>query len=193
MKEKATQMETPKAAAAEGGEPQDEKEKEADDDAETQAGSKCDDEAGEGDHEKKGEKDGSEVSETVYLDMQEVLVTTGAIVIMHAKKHKERYNQQKALVVRLNARAAVLDIIEGPAKGTKRKAEYRTLKVVREEKALKQESEPSVAPAAPAVAPAASAASAAKDVPDELPLAALATPTPTDKTLELFGDLRMFE
>ena len=47
----------------------------------------------------------------------------------YSMKHKDKYNERKARVERLNARHAWLTMLDGPAKGEKRKAEYHTIKV----------------------------------------------------------------
>ena len=56
-------------------------------------------------------------------------VAPGDIVMCYSMKQKDKYNERKARVERLNARHAWLTMLEGPAKGEKRKAEYNTIKV----------------------------------------------------------------
>ena len=44
-------------------------------------------------------------------------------------KDKDKYDKRKANVERLNVRAAVVTILEGPAQGEKRKVNYKALEV----------------------------------------------------------------
>ena len=45
------------------------------------------------------------------------------------KKKKDKYDKRKANVERLNTRAAVALMLEGPAQSEKRKVEYKALDV----------------------------------------------------------------
>ncbi len=42
-------------------------------------------------------------------------------------KNKDKYDKRKAKVERLNVRAAVVTILEGPAEGEKRNVDYKAL------------------------------------------------------------------
>ena len=53
----------------------------------------------------------------------------GDTVMCYSTKNKDKYNERKARVERLNTRHAWLTMLEGPAKGEKRKADYNTIKV----------------------------------------------------------------
>ena len=46
-----------------------------------------------------------------------------------ALKNKGKYDKRKAKVERLNVRAAIVTILEGPAQGEKRKVDYKALEV----------------------------------------------------------------
>ena len=56
-------------------------------------------------------------------------VVVGNIVRSCATEHKDKFNQQKAKVERLNSNAAVVTMLEGPAQKEKRKVEYKLLEV----------------------------------------------------------------
>ena len=48
----------------------------------------------------------------------------------YAQKHHDKFIERKGFVERLNSKQAVLTLLEGPAKGEKRKADYTALKIV---------------------------------------------------------------
>ena len=50
-------------------------------------------------------------------------------VMRYALKNKDKYDKRKAKVERLNARAAVALMLEGPAQGEKRNMDYKALDV----------------------------------------------------------------
>ena len=51
-------------------------------------------------------------------------MVVGGTVIRYALNNKEKYDKRKAKVERLNTRAAVVLMLEGPAQGEKRKVDY---------------------------------------------------------------------
>ena len=100
-------------------------------------------------------------------------VAVGDIVMCYASKKKDMYNERKAQVDRLNSKQALLTMLEGPAKGNKRKADYDTFKVWEQ-------------PVKKLFAPAASSASSSASV-----ALAASTLKPDDNCLAMFGDLHM--
>ena len=51
------------------------------------------------------------------------------VVVCYASKNKEKYDKRKGKVERLNTRAAVVLMLEGPAQGEQRKVDYKALEV----------------------------------------------------------------
>ena len=51
----------------------------------------------------------------------------GGTVMRYASKNKEKWDNRKAKVERLNTRAAVVLMLKGPVQGEKRKVEYKAL------------------------------------------------------------------
>ena len=51
----------------------------------------------------------------------------GDTVVLHAKKFKEKYNQRRASVLRLNSRVAVLKMLDGPEEGSQHRARYESM------------------------------------------------------------------
>jgi hypothetical protein len=103
-------------------------------------------------------------------------LAAGDTVICYSSKKKDRYNERKAQVDRLNSKHAMLTMLEGPAKGEKRKADYNSLKVCPRTQSAKKLF--------------ASGASSASVAPGDT----LAGPLgPDDNCREMFGDLNMME
>jgi len=100
-------------------------------------------------------------------------LAAGDTVICYSSKKKDRYNERKAQVDRLNSKQAAITMLEGPAKGEKRKADYNSLKVCQSAKKL--------------FASGASSASVASGD-------GLAGPRGSDENCRaMFGDLNMLE
>ena len=115
------------------------------------------------------------VESDVKVDMAGNRMSVGATVICYAQKNKEKFNEKKATVNRLNTKVAVLTMLEGPAKGENRKADYTTLKVM-----------PCEAPVKKLFAAAPAPAASAPVLPAE------ASPTNPDKECTtMFGNLSM--
>jgi hypothetical protein len=102
----------------------------------------------------------------------------------YSTKKKDKHNERKAKVDRLNSKHAIVTMLEGPAKGEKRKAEYSTLKVWPGEQTVKKlfASGASSASVAEAAEPAA-ADSGSPTLPCPL--------SPDATCLAMFGDLNM--
>ena len=63
-------------------------------------------------------------------------LAVGDTVICYSGKKKDRYNERKAQVDRLQSKHAWIAMLEVPAKGEKRKADYNSLKVCQSAKKL---------------------------------------------------------
>ena len=107
------------------------------------------------------------------------------IVVMTAKKQKEYYNGFKGKIIRINSQHVVLEILEGPAKGEKRKTLFATVNVIESVPAKKPQIEKakSSASGAAAAAPAAKEQEEVEMEDDE---------KPDDKCMALFGDLEFY-
>ena len=110
------------------------------------------------------------------------------IVVLTAKKQKEFYNGFKGKIIRINSQHVVLDILEGPAKGEKRKVLFTSVNVVdsvpaKKPKIEKANSSASGAASSAAAAPAATQQEEVEEEEDE---------KPDDKCMALFGDLNLF-
>ena len=110
------------------------------------------------------------------------LLEACAIVVMTAKKHKHLYNGFKAKSIRVNTHNVVLSILEGPAKGEKRKTLFATLDVVEDAPAKKAKIPQ--APAKESVAPTAAAPAAEAPAEDE---------QPDNPCTAMFGDLDLYD
>ena len=56
-------------------------------------------------------------------------MAAGGAVMRDTLKNKDKYDKRKAKVERLNVRAAVVTMLEGPAQGEKRNVNYKALEV----------------------------------------------------------------
>ena len=56
-------------------------------------------------------------------------MVVGGTIIFYAQNNKGKSDKRKAKVERLNVRAVVVTILEGPAPGEKRKVDYKALEV----------------------------------------------------------------
>ena len=115
------------------------------------------------------------------------LLKKDAIVVMTAKKQKEYYNGFKGKIIRINSQHVVLEILEGPAKGDKRKALFATVNVVESVPAKKPKIEQAESSASGAASSAAAspAARQQEEVEEE-------DEKPDDKCMALFGDLNLY-
>jgi len=65
-------------------------------------------------------------------------VVAGDTAVCYSNKRKDRHNERKASVDRLNAKHVWLTMLEGPAKGEKRTAGYSTIKAWPREQSAKK-------------------------------------------------------
>ena len=70
------------------------------------------------------------------MDSNPLLV--GDIVTCYAQKDKDKYNERTAKVTGLISRAAKVTMLDGPAKGEKRKVAYNQIKVKSKEPPAKK-------------------------------------------------------
>ena len=109
------------------------------------------------------------------------LLEAGAIVVMTAKKHKHLYNGFKGNIIRVNTKNVVVSILEGPAKGERRKFLFASVDVVEDAPAKKAKL--AEAPAEESVAPTAAAPAAEAPAEDE---------QPDKQCMAMFGDLDLY-
>ena len=110
------------------------------------------------------------------------------IVVMTAKKQKEYYNGFKGKIIRINSQHVVLEILEGPAKGEKRKTLFATVNVVESVPAKK----PQIEKAKSSASGAASSAAAAPAAKEQEEVEEEDDEKPDDKCMALFGDLNFY-
>ena len=72
------------------------------------------------------------------MDKDGHTVVAGDTAMCYSSKRKDRYNERKANADRLNAKHVWLTVLEGLAKGEKRKADYSTIKVWPREQSAKK-------------------------------------------------------
>ena len=129
-------------------------------------------------------------------DMDSNPLLVGDIVTCYAQKNKDKYNERTAKVTGLISRAAKVTMLDGPAKGEKRKVAYNTIKVKSKEppakKLFAQFGGASSAAAAPEAPKASAEPGAAAVAVATLPTAADPT-APDAACLEMFGNLTMMQ
>ena len=113
------------------------------------------------------EVEASAGSAEVSKDQGGKLLEKGAIVVVIAKKFKHLYNGFKGKIIRVNTKNVVVELLEGPARGDKRKFLFGCVDVVEDDAAKKAKL--AEAPAEESEAPTAAAPAAEAPAEDDKP------------------------